>query len=116
MPFVSLLQPAEELEIQRMFWAHSWQEMEDKAGLFETFWNDDLGLVGLGVAWRGTTRRVFGAEDTSDDLTVQKSAKPVGSRSWIEGLILRIPSVIGVGDKASTAICGVIVSVNLVLS
>jgi hypothetical protein len=90
--------------------------MEDQAGLFETFWNDDLGLVGIDVAWRETNRRVFGADDVSDDLTVQKSAKPVGSRNWVEGLILRIPGVIGVRDKASTAIRGVIVSVNLVLS
>lgn len=111
MPFVSLPQPAEEPKTWKKLWAHSWQEMDGHPALFETFWTDDLGLVGIGVTFGGDTRRIFGADD-SGDLTVRKKAKPIGTQNWIEGLILRIPSVKGLGDKASTAIRGVSVSVN----
>jgi hypothetical protein len=67
MPMVSHPQPEEAPTISTQ-WIRSWQEADEQSATFETFWNSDGFLVGLGVAF-GASRRDFGyRRRNADDL------------------------------------------------
>ncbi|KAJ3531157.1 hypothetical protein NM208_g9008 [Fusarium decemcellulare] len=72
--------------IHQTWWTHSWEEINDSALDFETFWNDDKLLVGIGVVI-GKSRRIFGT--TSG----RKTAFRIPTEDWISGMVLYL------GDK-----------------
>ncbi|KAF5011767.1 hypothetical protein FDECE_2134 [Fusarium decemcellulare] len=72
--------------IHQTWWIHSWEEINDSALDFETFWNDDKLLVGIGVVI-GKSRRIFGT--TSG----RKTAVRIPTEDWISSMVLYL------GDK-----------------
>ncbi|KAM5386963.1 hypothetical protein ACJZ2D_000256 [Fusarium nematophilum] len=84
-------------QITPTLWLHSWQEMHDLPYVFETFWNDDGILIGIGVVF-GNSRRILGSQ------TGEKLAKGFKAGNWISEMVLHI----GVGnDSSSGTIVGI---------
>ncbi|WEW58298.1 hypothetical protein PRK78_003766 [Emydomyces testavorans] len=106
-PMVSYPQPKDAVNVSRLF-VNSWQEVDHFTATFESFWNSEGALVGLGIIF-GARRRVFGYDDTSllGGKPISKSAAHIASNDWIDGLILHIPNL-NIADRNShTAIKGV---------
>ena len=91
-------------------WICSWEEMDSQAATFETFWNPDGALVGLGMTFEASWR-VFGRAATNEigkEQITKRSLRILGN-DWITGLTLHIPDIDLLEQNPRTAIEGVTV-------
>ncbi|KAF4469545.1 F-box domain-containing [Fusarium albosuccineum] len=92
--------------IHQTWWIHSWEEIHDSAFDFETFWNDDDFLVGIGVVI-GKSRRIFGTANG------RKIAVRIPSKDWISSMVLYLGNKPGSSTDPVVAIRGVTLNAGL---
>jgi hypothetical protein len=111
MPRVLHPLPNETSAIIKSLWAHSWADIASRTANFESFWDSNGVLVGLGVCF-GNDRRTFGRTDgdssAAGPITMQSIR--IFKTDWIRGFVLHIPEIDMCDEAATTAIKGITVS------
>jgi hypothetical protein len=90
MPIVFHPQPQGSTTISRQ-WIFSWDELYQPSQVFESFWNSDGFLVGLGVSF-GFVRRMFG-QGESDECDIVTHSVPIPADTWIKDIVLYINDI-----------------------
>lgn len=70
-------------------WVRALEDIVDKPGLFEAFWDDGGSLFGLAVSF-SETRRLFGKDGSGRGVVAE--AFKFESSGWIHGIVVHMPA------------------------
>jgi hypothetical protein len=90
MPIVLEPQPKGSITISQQ-WIRSWDELHNPSKVFESFWNPEGGLVGLGVKI-GSDRRIFGQGESKEFGIISRSV-PIPADEWIKEIVLHLSNI-----------------------
>jgi hypothetical protein len=106
---VALPRPSGDISTHTKLFVYGWTEIQTLGSVFETYWDTNKSLVGLGVVF-DDSRRVFGREGVITNTNLTRHSVRIPAGSWVTSSQLHIPKFDILANGDTRAVQGITVS------